>query len=154
MNILLSRERIGNILVCHTKKGFSSKPKLNGFFGKVLVEEVSFPKFIQLIKNGHSFKQVPDIDSLQKNVREITENGKNPRINANNIRKGNITMNILQRRLVMQYCQFQTIFFDIDECKINHEELIKKLSLKPNLIYETFSYTETIVKNTRKSSEE
>jgi hypothetical protein len=52
-------------------------------------------------------------------------------------------MNILQRRLVMQYCQFQTIFFDIDECKINHEELIRKLSLKPNLIYETFSYTET-----------
>ena len=143
MNILLSRERIGNILVCHTKKGFSSKPKQNGFYGKVLVEEVSFPKFIQLIKNGHSFKQVPDIDSLQNSVREITENGKNPRINANNIRKGNITMNILQRRLVMQYCQFQTIFFDIDECKINHEELIKKLSLKPNLIYETFSYTET-----------
>lgn len=143
MNIQESRVKVGNLLVCHTQKGYKEKPKLKGFYGKVLVENVSYPRFIQLIENGHSFKQVPDISALQKNVREITENGMNPIINAKNIRKGNITMNILQRRLVMQYCQFQTIFFDIDKCDTNHEDLIASLSLKPNLIYETFSHSDT-----------
>lgn len=140
--VLESNKKIDRLTVCYTNKGYKTKPE-KGYYGKVIVENVPYNKFIELIESGHSFKQVPDIDKLKSNVKSITENGKQPVINANNIRKGFITMNILQRRIVMQYCKFQTIFFDIDYCDINHEQLIERLSLKPNLIYETFSHTES-----------
>ncbi|EKJ89319.1 hypothetical protein QR305_01001 [Bacteroides finegoldii] len=135
------KEKVDKLTVCYTEKGYKSKPQQKGFYGKVKVEEVFYNEFIELIKSGHSFKQVPNIAALQNNVELITKNGKNAQINAANIRKGNVTMNMLQRKIVMQFCKFQTIFFDIDYCDIDHAQLISKIALKPNLIYETFSHS-------------
>ena len=141
MNIIKSGKTVEKLTVSYTQKGYSRKDE-NSFYAKLCIDEVSYSKFIELIESGHSFKQIPNIAALKNNVRTITENGNNPIVNAKNIKDGIITMNILQRRVAMQYCQFQTVFFDIDNCSIDYKELVSNLSLKPNLIYETFSHTE------------
>lgn len=141
MDIKDSKKKIDKLAVCYTEKGYQSKPQ-KGFYGKVKVSNnIAYNEFIELIENGHSFKQVPDIKALQNNVDLITKNGKKAEINAANIRKGIITMNLLQRRVVMDFCKFQTVFFDIDYCDMDYKQLISKIALKPNLIYETFSHS-------------
>ena len=144
-DISLTNKIIDNISISSTKKNHKVKPK------KSFKEEVennhlnNLDEFSNLIEHGKSIKNCFDLESIKGNLHIINDpvlyiDKKNE--NEANIKSGKITMNILQRKKAIEFCSFQCIFFDIDNCENpDYKSVIEKLNIAPNIIYETFSYT-------------
>lgn len=135
---------IDKINTCHTIKKHKSKPT-GGYTSQTINELVSLNDFIKLIGSGYSFRHCFDINQIKMNINEIIPPNSLNRLNRiyrNNIMYNNkMTMNVLQKKSAIKYCSFQCVFFDIDDCNTGYLELTKKLQYKPNIVYETFSYT-------------
>lgn len=135
---------IDKIHICRTIKRFKQKPA-KGHTCQVQNEIVTLIDFKSLIEKGHSFKFWYDIDKIRRDIYKIIPlddpNQFAVLYRKNILNHNKMTANILQRKSAIDHCSFQYVFFDIDYCTSDYKNIVKNMVQKPNIVYETFSYT-------------